>query len=244
MTPLNAAEAFQYSTTDTLLAGLFDGDATAGDALDKGDFGLGIFNGLDDELLVLDGAAYRLTADRTAVRADDDAGLPFYTVCTFDDAAAKPIDVEATAYDTFKAELDAKLDGLNYPHAIKIEGTFRRMIARSTHKEQKSYAPIGEVMERRVIMDFEDVSGVIVAFRMPSYLAGINTAGYHFHFISDDRTAGGHVMDFDIDAVTVKAMKLTNLDIALPDSHAFEAVDFSIDRSQDLKNAHRLDHGH
>lgn len=241
---VRTGELFQYSTTDALLAGVFDGEYTVGKMLEKGDFGLGIFNGLDGELVVVDGEAYRLNADRTAERATDDAKVPFCSVCEFDDENAEALDVSATEYEAFEAELDAELPTLNYPYAIKVEGTFRSMTVRSTHEEKQPYAPISEIMERRVIMNFGDVEGVIVGFRCPVYLAGVNTAGYHFHFITADKSSGGHVMDFEVDAVTVKVMKLTELDVLLPDGETFGEVDFSIDRSQELENAHSLGDGH
>ena len=31
--------------------------------------------------------------------------------------------------------------------------------------------------------------------RDPAYLAGVNATGYHFHFVTADRTSGGHVLD-------------------------------------------------
>ncbi|HET9184774.1 MAG TPA: acetolactate decarboxylase, partial [Solirubrobacterales bacterium] len=40
-----------------------------------------------------------------------------------------------------------------------------------------------------------DVEGTMLGFRFPTYVEGIEVAGYHLHFISADRGRGGHVLD-------------------------------------------------
>lgn len=52
--PARAAEAYQVATISSLLAGGYDGDTTVGEMLRHGDFGLGTFNGVDGEMMVLD----------------------------------------------------------------------------------------------------------------------------------------------------------------------------------------------
>lgn len=34
----------------------------------------------------------------------------------------------------------------------------------------------------------------MLGFRFPTYMEGLEVAGYHLHFISDDRSRGGHVL--------------------------------------------------
>lgn len=46
-------ELFQYSTLEALLGGVYDGEVTVGELLTHGDFGLGTFNSLDGEMIIL-----------------------------------------------------------------------------------------------------------------------------------------------------------------------------------------------
>src|SRR5260370_4745338 len=61
-----AAEVYQIYTISSLLRGGYDGDTTVGELLRHGSFGLGTFNGVDGEMMVLDGKGYRGTVDRRA----------------------------------------------------------------------------------------------------------------------------------------------------------------------------------
>src|SRR5258705_13808803 len=71
--PAHAAEAYQVGTISGLVAGGYDGGVTVGELLRHGGFGLGTFNGVDGEMMVLDGRVYRGTIDGRAhlvTRAD------------------------------------------------------------------------------------------------------------------------------------------------------------------------------
>src|SRR5215208_165483 len=54
---------FQTSTLDALLGGAYDGDVTFADLALRGDLGLGTLDGLDGEMIALDGAFYRAGTD-------------------------------------------------------------------------------------------------------------------------------------------------------------------------------------
>src|SRR5260221_5388919 len=61
--PAPAAEVYQISTISSLLRGGYDGDTTVGELLRHGSFGLGTFNRVDGEMMVLDWHVYRRTGD-------------------------------------------------------------------------------------------------------------------------------------------------------------------------------------
>jgi len=81
--PARAAEAYQVSTISSLLAGGYDGDTTVGEMLRHGDFGLGTFNGVDGEMIVLDGQTYRATTDGLAHPVAPTELTPFAVVVPF-----------------------------------------------------------------------------------------------------------------------------------------------------------------
>ena len=97
----------------------------------------------------------------------------------------------------------AKLDevgeahGENNIYACRIDGYFNEIYARSEKKQHsepyKTFAKVLETDQRE--FEFKNVSGSLVCVYFPQYMDGLNVAGWHVHFISDDRTMGGHVFD-------------------------------------------------
>ena len=76
-------ELFQTSTVQALLAGAYDGDVTLAEILEHGDLGLGTLNGLDGELIVLDGQAWKAQLDCTLVRPALSSKSPYAVVVPF-----------------------------------------------------------------------------------------------------------------------------------------------------------------
>ena len=76
-------ELFQTSTVAALLGGAFDGDVTLREVLEHGDLGLGTLNGLDGELIVLDGEVWKAELDGTLIRPPLDSATPYAVVVPF-----------------------------------------------------------------------------------------------------------------------------------------------------------------
>jgi alpha-acetolactate decarboxylase len=83
VTDFDPDEIFQTSTMGALLEGVYEGNVSIRELLRHGDFGLGTFNGLDGEMLVLDGVCYQLRGDGTAAVAALDELTPFAAVTRF-----------------------------------------------------------------------------------------------------------------------------------------------------------------
>ena len=79
--------------------------------------------------------------------------------------------------------------------AIRLDGRFELVRARSVPRQRPPYRPLTEVVAEQHVFDFADVAGTMLGFRFPGYVEGIEVAGYHLHFISEDRSRGGHVLD-------------------------------------------------
>jgi acetolactate decarboxylase len=68
--------------------------------------------------------------------------------------------------------------------------------------------------------ELNDVSGTIVGFRCPPHVKGINDTGYHLHFLSKDKTQGGHVLSFVMDEGICAINICTNHFVILPEGGA------------------------
>lgn len=224
----------QISTIDALMTGIYDGETTLETLKKSGDFGLGTFNGLDGEMVFLDGVVYRITSQGTIEIPDLATKTPFAAVTWFDADRTVPLEA-GLEYRDFVTKIDKILPTHNTFYAIKITGTFRSIKTRSVPPQQKPYKMLSEVVKTQPVFDLKDVQGTIVGFRCPPYVKGINVPGYHLHFLSADRKTGGHVLDFTVEKATVEIDDKGEFTMVLPADKAFYGADLSTDREKDLK---------
>lgn len=187
---------FQVSTFKSLLAGDFDGIVSYSQLKSKGDFAMGTFDGLDGEMIALNGNFYQIKTDGKAYRVEDSSKAPFAIATFFDeDIKAKvPENIDYKKLCSFLDELTTK----DIFYAIKLEGTFSSIKVRSVPKKSKPYPKLLDVIKEQSVFDLKDVKGSIVGFKCPSYIGEVNVIGYHFHFITQDHLYGGHVLDCQI----------------------------------------------
>ena len=224
----------QVSTIDALMTGIYDGETTLASLKEKGDFGLGTFNTLDGEMLLLDGQFYRITAAGTVERPGPGTKTPFAAVTFFDADRTVPLE-KGLDFQQFVAKTDKLLPTPNVFYAIKITGTFEMVRARSVARQTKPYRPLNEVVKSQGLFNLGKVEGTIVGFRCPSYIKGISVPGYHLHFITTDRKAGGHVLDFKVEKAILEVDDTSEFDLILPSDRAFYDADLAPDREQAVK---------
>ncbi len=221
-----AHEIFQTSLVSALLEGVYDGDMSLKELRKHGDFGLGTFNALDGEMLLLDGTFYQLRSDGKAYVAGDMMKTPFAVVIFFCREMEQRIASRAS-----QAELKAKLEEIapshNFFYAIKLSGLFSNVKVRSVPRQKKPYPLMTEVVTAQRVFELKNVSGTMVGFRFPDYSQGLNVAGYHFHFIDDDRTAGGHVLDCILEEGTLWIDHTSSFHVELPETRAFAHSDLN-----------------
>ena len=206
---------FQNSLMTALLDGIYDGELTIGDILGKGNFGLGTFDALDGEMLILDGVCHQLTSDGKARVADLDQRTPFTVVTNF-----VPRQTLRAPSGMVRSELAKFIDDAepspNFFTAVKITGRFKEVRVRTVTKQEKPYPPMSAAVSDDAEHVFTDVGGVIGGFRTPMYAKGIGVPGCHVHFIDDDHTRGGHVLDYTVDEAAVELCPGTDMELHLP----------------------------
>jgi acetolactate decarboxylase len=194
---------FQTSTLSALSEGDFDGDLTYKDLRQHGDFGLGTFDDLNGEMVALAGEFYQIKADGKAYPVEDSMETPFAVVTFFEPDRVVSVD-KAFNYEQLKQYLDSMLPDKNIFYAIKVEGDFKYIKARSVSAQSKPYPSLAEALEEQKIFEFHDVTGTLVGFWCPAYAEGINAPGYHLHFITSDRQNGGHLLDCETENVKIE----------------------------------------
>lgn len=197
---------YQTARIDELLAGRYDGKAKLGAVKKFGDFGLGTFNRLDGEMLLLDGVFYQIKDDGKAYTLSsavtEATKTPFATVTFFEAEHTASTD-QPLGLDQLYQLLDSILPNKETFYAVKIEGGFKSIKARTPLQQKKPYPPIQEVERTQKIFEFKEVKGTLVGFRCPESVKGINFPGYHFHFLSEDKQSGGHLLDITTDVINV-----------------------------------------
>ena len=232
---------YQVSLLQDLTQGDYYGSITVGALKERGNIGLGTFNKLNGELIMLDGKVFRADGDGKVEEVSDDETVPFASITFFDeDDKSEITDVENLNDVIEKLDENYTKEAGNYFQVIKITGTFEKMNVRSELAQEEPYKPLAEVMETdQRFFDYENISGTVVGVYCPVYMDKLNSSGWHFHFISEDESKGGHVVDFKLKNGEVLWDKTMGLDIDLPEVDSFEKYDFSTDQSEDVKKVEK-----
>jgi acetolactate decarboxylase len=228
---------FQTSTINALMEGASTGDMTMGELKTHGDFGLGTFDGLDGEMIELDGKVFQVRADGHAHPVEDSARTPFATVSFFKADESERLD-HPCDQSGMLAAVAAMLPSQNIFHAVRIEGRFDYVKTRAVAKQDKSVG-LEQAAREEPIFEFHDVEGTIVGFFTPDYLRGVNVPGYHLHFITADRTAGGHILDCRPLDVTINIHHTPEFELGTPGTEEFLKADLSRDNTAAIQKIER-----
>jgi acetolactate decarboxylase len=225
---------YQVSTINALMLGVYDGVQPVSELKKHGDFGIGTFDGLDGEMIVLDGKVYQANADGRVYLVMDNATTPFATVTIFDRdfslTSGQPMN-----FSVFSKDMSARLPSQNMIYAVRVHDTFPWMKVRAIPAQQKPYPTLTEAVKNQSVYTYTNTTGTLVGVYMPLFFDGLNVPGYHLHFLSDDHQTGGHILDFVVPANTTVEYDITpKFEMLLPTSGAFTGVNLSQDLSKEL----------
>ena len=232
-----AGVVYQYSTINALLEGVYDGEMTCGKLLRHGNFGLGTFNALDGEMVVIDGAVYKIGSDGKARRMGPGEMTPFAMVVSFEPNMI--FNIEHDGELTLESLLEFKVPESNLIQAIRIDGHFKHLKLRSVPKQKRPYGRLAKIVEGQSVFELRQVRGTLVGFLIPPYFAGVNMPGYHFHFITEDRSRGGHVLKCRTGHVVMQIDEIPEFRMLLPESGDFLKAKLTGDRSAELEKAEK-----
>jgi len=223
----------QIGVIDALLAGGYDGSVAVRELPRLGDIGLGTFDALDGEMVLLDGTVYQVPASGKVRRADPGGTTPFAQVLRFRPGQSLTLPANLGLKD-LEAWLDKALGDTSLFGAVRVEGLFTALKARSVPRQNKPYRPLAEVAKEQSVFEFSQVRGTLVGLRGPDYVRGLGVPGWHWHFLTQDRSQGGHVLDLTLGAGTARLATLRRLELLLPEA-GLGGLDLARDRSHELK---------
>jgi acetolactate decarboxylase len=228
-----ANQLCQTSTITALLEGVYDGDMALSDLSRHGDFGLGTFNDIDGEMILLGGTFYQVKSDGKAYRPEPGTRTPLAVATFFKPASTVRVD-SPLSYEGLRAKLDTLRTEGNTPYAFRITGEFERVHTRSVPRQSPPYRRLVEVTREQPTFEFKDVQGSLVVFWVPQYLQQLNVPGYHLHFLTADGSAGGHVLEVRPRRVRVEAAPLRELFMRVPQTRSFREAVLDEDRRAEL----------
>ena len=212
---------YHYSVWSALVNGIYDGELTIPQLRQRGDLALGTYNSLDGELVMLDGELYQVGEDGVVRQPPEDLKIPYANITWFDPDIRFTIEDEA-GYEGLKQHIEANMPSDNYFYAFRIPGSFRYVKCGTVHRQERPYMrSLADLIAARPVFERADVQGTLVGFYCPDFVGNVNTPGYHLHFISDDRTFGGHVMEFLSSGLEVQMDLTPSYMFDLPQTEAY-----------------------
>ena len=229
----------QVALLQSLAQGYLGGTIKVKDIRAVGDTGIGTFEGVNGEMIVLDGTVYQALGDGRVVVADDKVVVPYATVTMFDDDAT--IDLTNIADKAaFEKALDKAVNeyGKNSFYMVKMHAEFPSILFRSEYGSQPPYPTLLEALKgKQTEFTATNIKGTLVGLYCPNYMSGLNTPGWHFHFISDDKKQGGHILELSLNKGTVHFDKTDKFTMMLPNDKHFHEYNLAKDMKEDIRSA-------
>jgi acetolactate decarboxylase len=232
---VNQHTLFQVSTSTALVEGLYQGSVAVETLRQHGDFGLGTFENLDGEMIVLDGHFYQARCDGQVHEAPDAAKVPFSVVTHFTpDRTVTLADIQS--FDHLVEQISPYRSTNNLFFAIRCQGHFQWIKVRTACKTAAGI-PLVEAVASQAEFEFAEITGTLVGFWTPTYARAINVPGYHLHFISQDRRVGGHLLNLRAKHLELQLQLESDFRMAIPETAAFLQADLTRDPTTALSQA-------
>jgi len=229
----HGTKLYQASTSAALVQGVLQGSISSAVLLGFGDFGVGTFEHLDGEMVILDGEIFQVCADHEIKQRSDEFKVPFAQVCWFDSPQTCSL-LEITDLASLEKTCDLCRSSDNLFYAFRINAHFDSIHTR-TVKITEDGTSLESAGEGEVKFAWNDVPGTLVGFWSPSFTSSFSVPGYHFHFISDDRSKAGHVLDCSFKTAASRVQALTDYEVALPSSGVFLKTNLGFDTRSVLR---------
>lgn len=213
-----------------ILSGNYDGSLTIAHFKSVGNFGIGTFEGLDGEAVLLDGVVYQVKGDGSVTIPEDTRHMPYGACTLFDDDLRRTMK-NIASFEVFSKALESDFEDKQIFYAVKARGEFSVMRVRSCDKQNKPYRPLAEVTKQQHEYTYTRTRGTLIGFWTPPFVPGaIGVPGFHMHFLSDDRTQGGHVLDFQSAALAITLDPTPRITIDFSTPVGVPLMDRDIDR--------------
>lgn len=209
-------EYTQFYSLYTIKNGIFTGDIKLSEVIKCGNFGIGTFNNIDGELVVIDGKIYRTKADGTAEIVDNlDEKTPYAIVTEFQPEIEH--NVAQLNFSDLIDEIDTMRSKLRESIlCIEVAGIFKWVQTRAPEPSYPPYKDLADIIADQPSTTFDNINGNVVGFYTPEFLSALGVPDYHFHFIDESRGFGGHLQDLYLDEGVIKIQCVDEIKVVKP----------------------------
>jgi acetolactate decarboxylase len=226
---------YQVSTATALVEGIYQGAVQVAALREHGDLGLGTFESLDGEMVVVDGHFFQVHSDGSVKEVQDNVLSPFAAVTAF--SPDKSITLEnCPDLSYLTSRFDALRQSDNFFFALRVDGTFDYIHARAMRRTREA-VPLVQAAAVQPEFEFKNILGTLVGFWTPEYAKALNVPGYHLHFISADRTRGGHLLQCRGKNLSLQIQSEGDYHVVLPQTNDFVKANLRRDPTADLAKA-------
>lgn len=226
------------SPVAALVEGLYEENITFSEIREYGDMGLGTFNDLDGEMVMLDNVIYQIRADGCVSIVNNNETLTPFSCVTFYQPLTHDTILSPLPYQGLLELINSLFPSTNLFYALRIDGEFSSVKVRSVPK-QKNYTPLVEAAKNQPEFEFENIKGTLAGFYTPEFMSSLSVPGIHLHFLSDDRLYGGHLLHCDVKKASIGIQFLSDVRISLPISIDYLTTDLNRDMKADLHQAEK-----
>jgi acetolactate decarboxylase len=226
---------YQVSTATALVEGIYQGAVQVAALREHGNLGLGTFESLDGEMVVVDRHFFQVRSDGSVREVQDNVLSPFAAVTAFSpDQSITLENCPDLSYLT--SQFDALRQSDNFFYALRVDGTFDYIHTRAMHRTKEG-VPLVHAAAVQPEFEFNNISGTLVGFWTPEYAKSLNVPGYHLHFISGDRTRGGHLLQCRGRNLRLQIQREGDYHIVLPETEDFLKANLRRDPTAALAEA-------
>lgn len=208
-------DVVQVHTVSSLMEGRYDGEVTIGQLRGRGSFGIGTLQGLDGELVVVDGEFWNIGTDGVAHVPSDDSLVPFAVLAELDDPITFAVE-GPLSHDVFEAEIHRRLPDPDDCWVIVATGRFESVTFRSVAHQTPPYRPFAEVLLADEVLLHASLDATLVGFCFPDWASELDVPGFHFHMLSADHATGGHVYDHTVARAEVTLSQCRTMHLEVP----------------------------
>ncbi len=217
---------FQYSIINALQQGYFSSDDfTCKQLKTHGNFGLGTFNELDGEMILKDGIVYQVLSNGKVKKVPDAVKTPLAFATFFKTDTSFTLTGMVTQQVLYKKLLAVMQPNQSY--AVRITGVFDSLKLRSVAKQQRPFTTLGEAVKNQTLFNYPSLKGTMIGFLSPEFASNFNVAGFHFHFLNDAASKGGHVLNIILKNAKVEIARMKTIEVELPSSKEFNRLNLS-----------------
>ncbi len=224
---------YHYSILSALNDKVYTGNLKIKDLKKHGDLGLGTYNFLEGEMVIVNGTVYKILPEGKIVEAQDNELSPYAMITKFDvDKSFKIENIKD--YEALKTAISKNLPSENIFYAIQIKGIFGKVKCGTVTKQNPPFTKrLKKILDNRPVYEATNLSGTLVGLWCPEYMIDINAPGYHLHFIADDKSIGGHLLDIQITNAEAEIDVIRGYRLELPDNKEFDETKLRLNDPED-----------